>query len=69
MNDLDPVDPLAPFRGRWRIDNRRDGFALFSAELQPSVTSLIYVVAQSPKILAERIMQIERGLDEPDGVL
>lgn len=58
---FDP-DPLAPYRERWKIQSRRDGFALVSAELQPTPHSLIYVVAQSAEKLAEKLGEIERGL-------
>jgi hypothetical protein len=55
-------DPLRPYRDRWTIQSRRDGFALVSAELQPTDHSVIYVVASSAEKLAEKLAEIERGL-------
>lgn len=59
---LDPVDPLGPFRNRWRIEGHRYGLHLVSAELQPTQHSLIYVVAHSAEVLAQRLAEIEHGL-------
>jgi hypothetical protein len=50
----------------WSIDDRRDGFLLFSALKRPTETSLIYLVASSIPELVRRLDAIEQAEEAGD---